>query len=97
MSTTMLRIKVGISVEKEDDGTYYAYCPALKGIHVPGNTEQEAVKNAVDAVGAYLQSLKKHNDPLPLCIIEKSSFSDMFSHLFSAKPKQHIEEVVLAA
>lgn len=98
MGLTTMRIKVAIAVEQEDDGTYHAFCPALKGIHAPGDTEQEAVRNAVDAIGAYLQSLKKHNDPLPLCIVdEEYSFSEAFTRLFSSKPKRHIEEVVLAA
>ena len=66
----MLRLKVGIVVEKEDDGTYYAYCPGIKGIHVPGNTEDEALKNAKEAISVHLDSIMKHNDPLPVGIVD---------------------------
>lgn len=52
-----------------DDGRYHAFCPALKGLHAEGNTEDEACKNAVDAAIAYLKSLIKHGDPIPLSVI----------------------------
>ena len=80
----MLRIRIGIVIEP-DDGGFYAYCPGLKGLHVGGATEQEAVKNAKDAAVAYLQSLLKHNDPIPLGIVEEDL---SFSH-FLAKQLSH--------
>lgn len=52
-------------VEKDNDG-YHAYCPGLKGIHVYGKNETEALENAKDAVIAYLDSLQKHGEPLPV-------------------------------
>ena len=61
----LVEFKVDIVVEP-DEGEFYAYCPALKGLHVGGATEDEAVQNATDAALAYLQSLIKHNEPIPL-------------------------------
>lgn len=91
----MIRIRIGIVIEP-DDGGFYAYCPGLKGLHVGGSTEQEALKNAKDAALAYLQSLIKHNDPIPLCVLEEEvSFSQFLSKVFSKKPVQHIEEIML--
>lgn len=49
-----------------DDGEFHAYSPLLKGLHVGGETEEEALKNAKDAAVAYLISLIKHGDPLPI-------------------------------
>ena len=60
-----VQFSVDIVVEL-DDGEFHAYCPALKGLHVGGETEKEALKNAMDAVGLYLKSLIRHGDPIPV-------------------------------
>jgi predicted RNase H-like HicB family nuclease len=99
MNIKMLRINIGIVVEP-DNGGFHAYCPGLKGLHVDGATEEEALKNARNAAHAYLTSIVKHNDPIPLGIVEydkEHSFSVAFSRLFSRKPTQYIEEIALAA
>ena len=57
-------IHVSVVVEKDGDG-FHAYAPALKGLHVGGDTKDEAVKNAREAIDVYLDSLAKHNEPLP--------------------------------
>lgn len=60
-----VRFTVDIIVEPDDDG-YHAFCPALKGLHVSGQTEKEAMKNAADGAILYLESLIKHGDPIPV-------------------------------
>ncbi len=45
---------------------FHAYCPALKGLHVGGDTADEALQNARDAINAYIRSLIKHGDPIPV-------------------------------
>jgi predicted RNase H-like HicB family nuclease len=60
-----LEFTVDIIVEP-DGGVFHAYCPALKGLHVDGATEDEAVRNAVEAAEAYLASLIKHKEPIPI-------------------------------
>jgi predicted RNase H-like HicB family nuclease len=64
-----ITFKIDICIEK-DEGGFYAYCPALEGIHVDGETEKEALENAKIAVSLYLNSLIKHNDPIPLQIVK---------------------------
>ena len=59
---------VEVVVEPDDDG-FHAYCPALKGLHTGGATVDEALENAKDAAIAYLQSLIKHGDPIPVGIL----------------------------
>ena len=78
--------RVDIIVEPDGDG-FHAYCPMLEGLHVGGDTEQEAVQNAKDAAIAYLESLIKHGDPIPLGIImretpqeQQYSTAKVFSH-----------------
>jgi len=58
---------IPIVVEIDND-RFHAYCPVLKGLHAEGATKEEACKNGVDAAGAYLKSLIKHGDPIPLGI-----------------------------
>ncbi len=52
-------------VVANDEGAFHAYAPALKGLHVDGATQEEAVENVKEAIAVYLESLHKHGDPLP--------------------------------
>jgi predicted RNase H-like HicB family nuclease len=61
--------KVPIIIEP-DTGEYHAFCPALKGVHVFGETEEDALEHSTEAVEVYVASLIKHEEPIPLCTIE---------------------------
>lgn len=61
----MLSLKIQIIVEK-DENSFHAYCPALRGLHVDGDTVEEAFDVAKDAVVLYVQSLIEHGDPIPV-------------------------------
>ena len=61
----MLNIRITVQVEKDGD-SFYAYCPGLKGLHVDGATEEDAINNAVEAASLYISSMIRHNDPLPV-------------------------------
>ena len=63
----MYNFKISVIIESDEDG-YHAYCPALKGLHTCGDTEEETVNNAKDAIIAYMHSLIKHGDPIPIGI-----------------------------
>lgn len=63
-----LGFRVEIIIEPDGD-SFHSYCPALKGLHSCGDTEEEAVQNAKDAAVAYLMSSIKHGDPIPVGII----------------------------
>lgn len=60
----METLTIEIIVELDED-EFHAFCPALKGLHVDGCTQAEALKNAADAVSLYVESLIRHGDPLP--------------------------------
>jgi len=60
--------RVEVIVEPDDSG-FHAYCPALKGLHTQGATEEEALQNAKDAAIAYLRSSIKHGDPISIGIV----------------------------
>lgn len=60
-----LTFHVTVVVEPDGDD-FHAYCPALKGLHVPGATIQEAVKNARVAAQLFLECLIEDGDPIPV-------------------------------
>jgi predicted RNase H-like HicB family nuclease len=53
-----------IIVEPDGDG-FHGFCRVLKGLHVGGETQMEALLNALDGAGLYLESVIKHGDPIP--------------------------------
>ena len=53
-------------VEREQEGGYHAFCPALKGCHTQGDTLDEALANVREAIEAYLESLRAHGESLPV-------------------------------
>jgi len=64
-------MKVRILIEQDEDGIFIAECPSLPGCVSQGKTRSEAVKNIQDAIRGYLESLKKHNEPIPPSIDEE--------------------------
>ena len=83
-SKPIIGFKIEIVVEPDNDD-FHAYCPALRGLHVGGDTEEEAVQNARDAAIAYLESLIKHNDPIPVGAIMREE-----SEVSGASGGEHI-------
>ena len=61
----MASVRYTVIFEREDDGGYHAFCPALKGCHSQGDTLAEAQRNIEEAIAAYLESLKAHGEPIP--------------------------------
>ena len=66
-----LTLEITFHIEK-DGQVYFAYSPTFPGLNVEGDTEDEALENAKDAAIAYIRSLIKHNDPLPVCADQKN-------------------------
>jgi len=64
-----MRYRVLISVD--EDGIYAAECPSLPGCISQGATRELALQNIQDAIKGYLESLKKHGDPIPPSIGEE--------------------------
>ena len=54
-----------------EDGWWVAECPSLPGCISQGKTREEAQVNIKEAIEGYLESLKKHNEPVPPPITEK--------------------------
>ncbi|HEV7681973.1 MAG TPA: type II toxin-antitoxin system HicB family antitoxin [Pyrinomonadaceae bacterium] len=46
-------------------GGYVVTCPALPGLVTEGDTLEEARSMATDTIQGYLESLRKHGEPIP--------------------------------
>ena len=64
-------MKYRITIEEDEDGAFVAECPSLPGCISQGKTRKEAVDNIQDAMRGYLESLQKHNEPIPPPIDEE--------------------------
>jgi len=64
MPICALKAKVRTVVEPDGD-LFHAYTPDLKGVHVCGETAEEAACALHDAIRLYLASLAKHSEPVP--------------------------------
>ena len=49
----------------QDEGGYLAHFPALPGCHTWGNSYEEAVKHAEEALIGYLEALQKNGEKIP--------------------------------
>jgi len=63
-------------LHREPEGGYTVVVPALPGCITYGETLDEALEMAKDAITLYLESLTAHNDPIP-------TEDDTFEHLIS--------------
>lgn len=64
-------MKYRVLFEQDEDGVFVATCPSLPGCVSQGQTRSEATANITEAIEAYLQSLRKHGDPIPPSIFEE--------------------------
>jgi predicted RNase H-like HicB family nuclease len=83
---TKLKFWVRIVVEKDNPG-YHAFAPSLKGLHMGGDTQEEARSNAREAAGLFLKSMIEDGDPIPIDVIkapEKDTFTSSQNNTFSS-------------
>jgi predicted RNase H-like HicB family nuclease len=64
-------MKYRILIEQDEDGFFVAECPSLPGCISQGGTRAEALNNIQDAITGYIESLKKHDEPVPAPIDEE--------------------------
>lgn len=58
-------------IQQDEDGVFVAEVPTLPGCVSQGMTRAEAIKNVQEAIEAYLESLKAHDQPIPPSIDEE--------------------------
>jgi predicted RNase H-like HicB family nuclease len=54
-----------VILEREEEGGYHAFVPALKGCHSQGDTLEDAIANIQEAAEVYLESLKAEGETPP--------------------------------
>ena len=64
-------MKYRVLIERDEDGMFIAEVPSLPGCISQGKTRTEAIKNIQEAIEAYIESLKDHNEPIPPSIDEE--------------------------
>ena len=69
---TTMAMKFNVIVEKDGDGMFVAKVPDLPGCATEGKTRKELIRNVKEAIQAYLESLKKHGDPIPVATVQVS-------------------------
>ena len=63
-------MKYRIIIEQDEDGMYIAARPTLPGCISQGKTREEALVNIKDAIKGYLESLRKHDEPIPFPAVQ---------------------------
>ena len=66
----MQKITYTVHIEPAEEGGYVAFFPALPGCHTQGETLEEVIAMAKDALNGYIESLRAHGDQIP---VEQSS------------------------
>ncbi len=61
----MEHLKYTVVLEQEEDGGYVVAVPALPGCITQGDTRDEALTNAREAIEAYLEELESTGEPVP--------------------------------
>jgi predicted RNase H-like HicB family nuclease len=64
-------MKYRIVIEQDEDGQYIATAPALPGCISEGVSRAEALLNIKEAIAGYIESLRKHGEPIPPPITEE--------------------------
>jgi predicted RNase H-like HicB family nuclease len=92
IATQKLIFSVPIIVEF-DTINYHSYSPALKGLHMDGDSEKEALENARDTAKEFLEIMIRDGIPIPLSRITR----DESKKLSVSKQKEgyYEEEIVI--
>jgi len=63
----MNTLNYNLIFKPEPEGGFTVIVPSLPGCITYGKNLEEAKKMAKDAILGYIESLKKHKEPIPLC------------------------------
>ncbi len=61
-----MEVKYTVLVEKNEEGGYTVVVPSLPGCITQGDTWQEAMANAREAIAGYIEALKDIGKPVPV-------------------------------
>jgi predicted RNase H-like HicB family nuclease len=55
----------------QEEGGYHVYAPELPGLHTQGDSLEEAMKNAEEALELYVEALREEGRPLDAGVIRR--------------------------
>lgn len=58
--------------EPDPDGGYHAYAPELPGLHTEGDTLEEALSNAAEALGLYIEGLRDEGRSMDMGVVRRT-------------------------
>ena len=61
-----MEVKYTVLIEKNEEGGYTVIVPSLPGCITQGDTWQEAIANAREAIVGYVEALKDIGKPVPV-------------------------------
>lgn len=61
----MQELTYTIHLEPAEEGGYVVFVPALPGCYTQGDTYEEAIENAREAVIGHLEALRKEGEEIP--------------------------------
>ena len=61
-----MEVKYTVLIEKNEEGGYTVIVPSLPGCITQGDTWQEAIANAREAIAGYIEALKDIGKPVPV-------------------------------
>jgi antitoxin HicB len=62
----MQEVTYTVHIEPAEEGGYVAFFPALPGCHTQGETLEEVIAMAKDALAGFLESLRENGEPIPM-------------------------------
>ena len=62
---------IRVFIEQDEECRFVATYPVLPGCISEGDTREEALANIQDAIAGYVESLRKHGEPVPPPISEE--------------------------
>ena len=57
--------RYAVIFEKEEEGGYHVFCPALPGCHSQSATVEEGIQNVREAIELYIETLEEDGLPVP--------------------------------
>ena len=92
MQIRLLKVAIRVIVEPDEDGSFHAFCPELKGLHAGGTTKQEAAEACFAGAQIFIDSLIRRDQPIPVGVLEKEfsskSLIDAFKKWFRGRSQE---------
>lgn len=63
--------EIELVFEPEDEGGYHVYAPDLPGLHTQGETLDDAMSHAQEALALYVEGLREAGRPIELGVVRK--------------------------